>query len=94
LRALFVVTSTTPNAPRAPYTAVEEASLSTEMLSTSSGFIAVRSPSTPSIRQSADPPAPIDCVFARMLIDAERLGLPSAIVMFKPGIWPWIDRSR
>ena len=28
------------------------------------------------------------------LIDAERLGLPSAIVMFKPGIWPWIDRSR
>ena len=47
------MTKTTPLAPRTPYTAVAEASLSTEKLSISAGSILSRLPSRPSISTSA-----------------------------------------
>ena len=84
---LLVVTSTTPKAPRAPYTAVDEASLSTETDSTSCGLIASMLPSTPSMSTSALPPAPIE-VSPRTLNDAERDGLLSEKEMFRPGSSP------
>ena len=89
---LLVVTSTTPKAPRAPYTAVDEASLSTETDSTSCGLIALMLPSTPSIRTSVEPPAPIE-PDPRTLTDAPRVGLLSVKVMFRPGNCPCKARA-
>ena len=57
-RPRFVVTMITPLAPRLPYTAVADASFSTEKLSTSAASTWLRSPSSPSIRTSAELLAP------------------------------------
>ena len=54
----FVVISTTPFAPRTPYTAVADASFNTENDSISDGSIELISPSKPSISTKADAFAP------------------------------------
>lgn len=72
--------------------AADEASLSTDTLSTSEGLTEFRSPSTPSMRMSALPPAPMLPV-PRMLMEGLRDGLPSENVTFSPGIRPCSERD-
>ena len=91
--AFLVVTRMTPNAPRAPYTAVEEASFNTEIFSTSSGLTAFKSPSTPSTNTKAEPPAPMEVTLPRILILPVLTGLPSTIEIVKPGTSPCKERT-
>ena len=89
----LVVRRITPKVPRAPYTAVDEASLSTVIDSMSSGFTVDMSVSTPSTITRAEPPEPIEFSAPRMRTVAPRLGLPSEKVIVRPGMAPCNERE-
>ena len=85
---LLVVTITTPLAPRTPYTAVAEASFKTEKLSISAGSSVFKSPSTPSIKISAEAFAPN--VLIPRTQNSEKLlpGSPLRVTPMMPGTRP------
>ena len=67
--------------------AAAEASLITEMLSTSLAFTRLMSASTPSTRTSGSDA--LMEVTPRMFREPEEPGLPEDVEMFRPGTAPW-----